>query len=364
MIDTIPHTIREDSTDSRFQSVLSYIVIVAALIGLYFTTFINYLVFHTLAEVFSIVVAFSVFVIAWNSKKYIRNPYLLFVGIAYLFIAILDFLHTLAYKGMPLFTDYQYYANQLWVCARYMESLTLLLAFFYLRHDRVPRANLVFVVFAALTTLLITSIFYWQNFPECFVEGVGLTPFKIISEYIICAILAASILLLWLNKEKFERRIYWLILGSIVFTILSEFAFTLYTDNYGFLNLVGHYLKIFSFLFIYEAIIKTGIDSPFELFFLELGRVNRGLKNEIEIRKKTEEEKEKLIGSLKQAIEEIKTLQGLLPICMICKNIRDDSGYWNGIEHYFSKHSELEFSHGLCPECAKKHYAEYFTEEG
>lgn len=353
----------EYAHDSRFQSVLNFSVIVLALVGLYFTTFINYLVFHTLAEVFSIVVGFSIFVIAWNSKKYIRNPYLLFVGIAYLFIAILDLLHTLAYKGMPLFTDYEYYANQLWICARYMESLTLLLAFFYLRHDKVPRANLVFIVYVVVTALLIASIFYWKNFPECFVEGSGLTLFKIISEYIICAILTVSILFLWRNKEKFETRIFWIILVSIIFTILSEVAFTLYTSNYGFLNLVGHYCKIVSFLLIYEAIIKTGIERPFELFFLDLERVNKGLKNEIEIRKETEAEKEKLIGSLKQALEEIKTLQGLLPICMICKNIRDDAGYWNGIEHYFSKHSELKFSHGLCPDCAKKHYAEYFPEE-
>lgn len=357
------HAQSESISTGRVQSVLNIAATIAALIGLYFTTFINYMVFHTLAEVFSVVVAFSIFVIAWNSKKYAHNPYLLFVGIAYLFIAFLDLLHTLTYKGMPLFIDYEFYANQLWVGARYMESLTLLLAFLYLRRDKVPRANLVFVVYAVITALLITSIFYWKNFPECFVEGSGLTPFKIVSEYIICAILIVSLFLLQLNKKKFETKIYWLILGSIVFTILSEVAFTLYVSNYGFLNLVGHYLKIFSFLLIYEAIIKTGIDKPLEVFFFDLERVNKGLKNEIAVRRKTEEEKEKLIENLKQALEEIKTLQGLLPICSICKNIRDDTGYWNSIEYYFSKHSEVEFSHGLCPDCAQKHYAEYFSPE-
>ncbi len=60
------------------------------------------------------------------------------------------------------------------------------------------------------------------------------------------------------------------------------------------------------------------------------------------------------IKIIKESIKEIKTLQGLLPICMDCKNIRDDSGYWNKLEHYLSEHSEIELSHGLCDECMEK----------
>lgn len=345
------------------QAIIRYSLILVAFIGLYFTIYINYLVFHTLAEIFSVVIAFSIFVIAWNSKKYILNSYLLFVGIAYLFIALIDLLHTLAYKGMPLFTDYEYYANQLWIGARYVESITLFVAFIFLRGNKTPNTNLIFASYFVITALLVASIFYWKIFPECFIAESGLTPFKIISEYIICTILAGVLLLLWLNRSKFETKICYILFFSILFTILSELAFTLYTDNYGFLNLVGHYFKIFSFLFLYEAIIETGIKEPFNLIFLDLDRVNKGLHDEIRNRVKAEKEKEKLIENLKGALEEIKTLQGLLPICSICKHIRDDRGYWNNIESYFTEHSELEFSHGLCPRCAKKHYSEFFSEE-
>ena len=59
---------------------------------------------------------------------------------------------------------------------------------------------------------------------------------------------------------------------------------------------------------------------------------------------------------LEKALSEIKTLRGILPICANCKNIRDDKGYWNQIESYIQKHSEADFSHGICPECAKKLY--------
>ena len=73
-------------------------------------------------------------------------------------------------------------------------------------------------------------------------------------------------------------------------------------------------------------------------------------------RKQTEEQRNKLIAELQKALSEVKTLRGFLPICSHCKNIRDDKGYWNQIESYIHKHSDTEFSHGICPECAKKYY--------
>lgn len=66
---------------------------------------------------------------------------------------------------------------------------------------------------------------------------------------------------------------------------------------------------------------------------------------------------------LQKAITEIKTLQGIVPICASCKKIRDDSGYWHQVEAYVQKHSEAEFSHSLCPDCARKLYPDLHEEE-
>ena len=74
---------------------------------------------------------------------------------------------------------------------------------------------------------------------------------------------------------------------------------------------------------------------------------------------RAERERDQLILELKKAISEIKQLSGLLPICSHCKNIRDDKGYWSQIESYIRDHSDAEFSHGICPACAKKHYPEF-----
>jgi len=70
-------------------------------------------------------------------------------------------------------------------------------------------------------------------------------------------------------------------------------------------------------------------------------------------------ELEKTNKELKSALDTIKTLHGIIPICANCKKIRDDKGAWSQLEAYFSKHSEVQFSHGICPECAKKLYPEY-----
>lgn len=80
-------------------------------------------------------------------------------------------------------------------------------------------------------------------------------------------------------------------------------------------------------------------------------------------RQRAEEKQKDLILELQKALAEVKTLSGMLPICASCKNVRDDKGYWKQIESYLSEHSEAKFSHGICPECAKKLYPELFEEE-
>lgn len=344
---------------SKSKQYAVFALMAAVLLGLYFTTSVNYLLFHSLVEIFSIVVAFSFFTIAWNSRNQIKNQYLLFIGVAYLFIAFLDLLHTLSYKGMPIFTDYDFYANQLWIGARFMESITLVIAFYYLGKKETFNPEVLFVIYAIITAVMVASIFVWKVFPECFIEGVGLTPFKKYSEYIICLILFSAILLLHRRKESFELNIYKTILISLIFTIISELAFTFYISNYGISNLIGHYFKLFSFYLLYKAIVRTGIRNPYDLIFKELTTANTNLKNEIDTRISIQKENEKLIENLQSALSQIKTLRGLLPICSHCKKIRDDKGYWNSIEIYLEKHSEAELSHSICQECAKEHYPDY-----
>jgi hypothetical protein len=87
---------------------------------------------------------------------------------------------------------------------------------------------------------------------------------------------------------------------------------------------------------------------------------NTRLGEAVESLEKAHREKDNLILELQQTIDEVKTLKGIIPICASCKKIRDDSGYWQQVEQYVKNHSNAEFSHGICPECAKVLYPDLY----
>jgi len=254
------------------QSVSKYITIlfgVLAFVGLYLTSLYSYLLFHSLAEIFSIVVACGIFMVVINSRRFLDNNYLLFTGIAYLFIGVLDLIHTLGYAGMGVFDGYDTnLPTQLWIASRYIESLTLFIA--PLLIGRKLKISVVFLGYTVAISLPLLAIFYWNIFPDCYVERMGLTAFKKISEYIISLILLASIVLLFQKRGEFDRSVLQLLVASIIVTMGSELAFTFYIHVYGFSNLVGHFLKIISFYLIYKAIIETGLAKPYNILFRNL----------------------------------------------------------------------------------------------
>ncbi len=88
-----------------------------------------------------------------------------------------------------------------------------------------------------------------------------------------------------------------------------------------------------------------------------------GIVEDITEYKRAEQEREELITQLREAVANVKTLSGLLPICSHCKKIRKDEGYWQQIESYIHQHSGTQFSHGVCPECLKKHYSKFLGDK-
>ena len=245
-------------------------------IVLYLTSMYDYLLFHSIAEVFSIVIAFAIFILAWNSRHIIDNYYLLFLGISYLFIGGIDFLHMLAYRGIGVFpADNGNLATQLWISARYLQAVSLLIAPIFTH--RKLRARLAITVYSAVTGILISTIFFWSIFPEAFSNDTGLTPFKIISEYIISIMLLYAVWWIFRHQNMFDSRVRKFIIASIIVTIGSEMAFTLYTDVYGLLNMIGHLLKIIAFFLIYKALVETGLKSPYELLFRNLKQSENAL---------------------------------------------------------------------------------------
>jgi hypothetical protein len=97
------------------KTLLSISGAIAVLFVLYLSSLYRYLLFHSIAELFSIIIATTIFLIAWNARRFLDNNYFIYIGVAYLFVAGLDLIHTLAYKGTGIFLGYD--ANlptQLW----------------------------------------------------------------------------------------------------------------------------------------------------------------------------------------------------------------------------------------------------------
>lgn len=246
-------------------------VLLAALLvaGLIWSQTHSYLLFHSLAEIFSIVVSVSIFLFAWNTMSFTSDRYLIVLGIAYLFVGGFDLAHMLSYKGMGVMAiEGSNRPTQLWIAARYMESLSLLAVPFMF--NRAVNARLVFCIYLAVSGALFAMIFRFQAFPDAYVEGVGLTPFKVTSEYIICGILIAAAAVLYRVRASVDVVVFRLLLIAIGFTVLSELAFTNYVSVYGPANMIGHLLKILSSYLIYRAIVVHGLRTPYKSMFREL----------------------------------------------------------------------------------------------
>jgi len=119
-------------------------------------------------------------------------------------------------------------------------------------------------------------------FPDCYVEGSGLTLFKKVSEYIISTILLLGIIFLMKNKKYFKKNLYCFMYFALITTILSEISFTFYVSVYGLSNMLGHIFKLISFYFIYKAINETSLKKPYTLLFNKLRETNLKLKKEKE----------------------------------------------------------------------------------
>jgi hypothetical protein len=158
---------------------------------------------------------------------------------------------------------------------------------------------------------------------------------------------------------------------SVVAMVMSGYAATLmlaYIDNP-----TGFNVQYELFLYVIYGILLTwfalfgGFVSKLKRRLQEqnkkINKAHDAIKIEVAERKQAQIDKDALIVELQDALDRVKTLSGLLPICASCKKIRDDQGYWKQIEIYIKDHSEADFSHGICPDCRKRLYPDIHIDE-
>jgi PAS domain S-box-containing protein len=241
---------------------------VAVLSALYLASYFSYLLFHSLVEVLSASVAFCIFAISWNARRYIDNNYIIFIGIAYFFIAAIGILHGLTYKGMGIFPDDPNLATQLWLVSRVVLVSSFIIAPFFI--DKKLKPYFIFSSYVVVLSLALLSVFYWKNFPTAYNTDTGLTLFKKSSEYVFSILFLASLYLLFRIRKIFDKKVFQLITAALILNILVELIFTLYISVYDNFNLMGHLLMSASIFLTYVGMVEIGLKKPYGLLFKNL----------------------------------------------------------------------------------------------
>jgi signal transduction histidine kinase len=209
-----------------------------------------------------------IFIIGLNARKTLENSFFMVLSISFFSIGIIDLFHTLSYEGMQLFMGHgSNLATQLWITARYVQALSLIFATIFI--NKHFNYSTLFFLYSVVTFILILIIFLGY-FPTCYSASQGLTPFKIISEYVIIGILSVSIYNLYRFRDQFASRILKFIISAIIMTIISELFFTSYISVYGIQNFIGHIFKIVAFFIFYKAIIQIAFRDPVTLLYKKL----------------------------------------------------------------------------------------------
>lgn len=227
-----------------------------------FVALYDFVIFHTLAEFFAILVAFVMFALAWYTSALAKNRFMLVLACGYFWIGALDLSHTLAYKGLELLPySGVNAAAQIWVATRYFEALVLLLSP-WLAGYRIPKTTIMATGGAVSVALL--GWVLSGAFPQAYIEGRGLTAFKIGSEFAIVALLLGAIWSLLHFRPVTEPVNQTLLVSALILTIFTELTFTVYFDPFGFANFTGHILKLLSFWLIFQALIASNIQRPYK----------------------------------------------------------------------------------------------------
>jgi PAS domain S-box-containing protein len=261
------------------RAVLGALPLAALLVLLYAVGRYSVQLFHAAAELFSVIIAVVIFAIAWNSRRFLDNHFYLFIGIASLFVGVIDLLHLLVFRGMEVVPGAGSDApTQLWIAGRYLQGVSLLIAPFFLH--RTVRTEMVIALYAVLTGGLVLSIFVWRSFPACTVDGTGLTAFTIGCEYLLAVILAGAVAHLLRRRSAIDPDVLKLLIASVLSTIVAELLFAVSGGLSGHAFLLGRFCKLLSFYLLYRAMIETALVRPQLILYRRLTASEKALREE------------------------------------------------------------------------------------
>ena len=234
----------------------------------------SHFLFNSLADLVGICIAATTFVIAWQTRRLNENPTIAFLGISYLFVAILGLFHMLTYFGGSVFAGDNFAPDQLRVFASVFEAGSLLL-FTYIGRAKVRGLVMLFILAGLYGLAAIAAVIVFGISPASLVNGLGPSASMTGAEIGIMLILVAAALSLWVRHAPYPRDVHFRLQLSIGAAFLSELAFAVHRPNYDWANMSGHILAILSFYLAAKAVIVTGLEYPLRLLASRGGENNR-----------------------------------------------------------------------------------------
>lgn len=240
----------------------------------------QHLLFHTSAEFFTCAVSFGLFFTALYTSNLSENSFIVFLGIGYLFVGIVDMMHIFTYSGMSVIfkNGDQSMVVQFWTAGRYLTAITLLGSTLMLCKN-LKSFNIlgVFFFYFFISAIILTSIIYLKIFPQCYIIGQGLTGFKIVSEYITSAVFLLSAILYYRMRNNMDHMLFIHMECHLLSITASEMLFTGFFSPYDWTNIWGHIVRVISYYFLYKAIIETGLKRPYSILFHKIDRMGNEL---------------------------------------------------------------------------------------
>lgn len=236
---------------------------------------------HMFAETFSIIVSMLVFALVYSTSKNDQPHNPIMLASAFFIVGLLDFAHTISYPGMPDFVTPGSAEKSIyfWLVARYTVAIALLITALQLLNisPRLPNRN--WMLFASI---LLAGFFYWVGLyhldvlPRTFIEGQGLTAFKVWAEYGVIALLLVPAVIFYLQAKKPQPYDAHGLFAATVITIISELCFTLYGNITGLFIFMGHVYKVIAYIYIFKAIFLFVVREPYQKLY-ESEKYNRTL---------------------------------------------------------------------------------------
>lgn len=301
---------------------VKFMCTICAVVFLQLLSQYNYLLFHIIVEFIISMIGYIMIVIIFNTSNFAKNSTYIFLGIAYAFIGSINLLHIIAYEGMNIINFSSINTSiQLSTIARYTEAITLLIAFKFM--NKQMKYGRVIISYSLVLMYSIVLLLGNELCPTCYIHGIGITKFELVSEYVIAFILIASIYFLSKNKNKynFMEKEYNYLMAAIIFTIISQFFFTIHLEVYEVWYSIGHIFKLLSFYYMYVALIRKNLKEPYDIVFSNLNKSLDQIKKVNDSLHFKNNELEKMKATLEKNLRFYKEFAEVLPLGII---IRDE----------------------------------------